>query len=58
MHLYLEYQLDGDNDVGRDLCEMAYHMLGWDLKLATHLKLTEVDIRDIKQYFKEPELQR
>ena len=58
VHLHLEYLLDKDNDVDRDLREIAYHMLDWDLKLSTHLKLTEVDIRDIKQYFKEPELQR
>ena len=55
----LEYQLDWDNEVDRDLREIAHHMLGWDLKLATYLKLTEVDISDIKgEHAAKPELQR
>ena len=56
---HLEYQLDYDNDVDRDLREIAHHMLGWDVKLAKHLELTEVDISDIKEEDpKKPELQR
>ena len=54
---YLEYQLDWDNDVDADLIEIAHHMLDWEVKLPTHLKLTDVDISDIK-YLKGPELQR
>ena len=56
---HLEYELDGDNEINRDLHEIAHHMLGWDSKLATHLKLTEVDISDIKeQFLMNPKLQR
>ena len=58
MRPHLEYQLDRDNDVDTDLREIAHHMLDWELKLSSPLKLTEIDIRDIKEYFKEPELQR
>ena len=56
---HLEYQLDWDNDVDRDLREIAHHMLGWDLELASHLKLTDVDISDIKsENMMQPKLQR
>ena len=55
---HLKCQLDSDNDTDTDLREIAYHMLDWDSKLATHLKLTEVDIRDIKDEYSKPELQR
>ena len=59
VHSHLEYQLDWDNDVDRDLREIARHMLDWDLKLATHLQLTEIDISDIKEENQnKPELQR
>ena len=58
MRPHLENQLDWDNDVDRDLCEIAHHMLDWELKLSTRLKLTEVNIRDIKDEFSIPELQR
>lgn len=30
----------------------------WEVKLSIHLKLTDIDIADIKQEKKEPELQR
>ena len=55
---HLEYQLDWDNDVDRDLCEIAHEMLDWDSKLATHLKLTRVDISDIKEDNSKAELRR
>ncbi len=59
MHPHLDYQLDRDNDMDTDLREIAQHMLGWDSKLATQLKLTEVNISDIKlKYSMDPELQR
>ena len=59
MHPYLENELDRDNDIDKDLREIAHHMLDWDSKLATHLKLTEVDISDTKRkYPMDPELQR
>ena len=59
MRPHLEYQLDSDNDVDRDLREIAHHMLGWDSNLATPLQLTQVDISDIKESFLErPELRR
>ena len=58
---HLEYQLDYDNKgVDKDLYEIAHLMLDWDLKLAAHLELTEIDINDIKKNYLliEPELQR
>ena len=57
---HLELQLDyGHERVDEDLCEIAKHMLGWDEQLSTHLKLTDVDIHDIKdQYNSKPSLQR
>ncbi len=60
MRPHLEYQLDRDSEgVDRDLSEIAHHMLDWEVKLSTHLKLTEVDIYDIKhKHPMEPELQR
>ena len=59
MHPHLEDQLDSDNDVDRDLREIAYYMLNWDLKLSTHLELTAIDISDIKdEHIMKPELQR
>ena len=55
----LELQLDWDNNLDRDLRQIAHCMLEWDTKLSTHLKLTEVDIHDIKEEYKQqPELQR
>lgn len=58
MRPYLKGQLDWDNNEDRDLCEIAYHMLDWELWVPIHMNLTEVDIRDIKETNKEPELQR
>ena len=57
---HLEYQLDRDNEgVDCDLHEIAHHMLNWEVKLSAHLKLTEIDIKDINdEYMNEPELQR
>ena len=57
---HLGLQLDHDHEgVDEDLCEIAEHMLGWDEQLSTHLKLTEVDIHDIKaKYNTQPSLQR
>ena len=54
----LEDQLDKGSDVDADLCEIAHHMLDWDSRLATPLKLTEADVSDIKQKYSDPELQR
>ncbi len=58
MRPHLEYQLDRDNKMDRDLREIAHHMLDWDLKLSIGLRLTEVDIRDIKDEYSKPQLQR
>ena len=60
VHPHLEHQLDRDSGgVDRDLSEIAHHMLDWEVQLSTHLKLTEVDISDVKEkHSKEPELQR
>ena len=57
---HLELKLDHDNKgVDKDLYEIAEHMLGWDEQLSTHLKLTDVDIHDIKdKYNSKPSLQR
>ena len=57
---HLELKLDHDHEgVDKDLYEIAEHMLGWDEQLSTHLKLTEVDIHDIKvKYNTQPSLQR
>ena len=57
---HLELQLDHDHEgVDEDLCKIAKYMLGWDEQLSTHLKLTEVDIHDIKAKYKsQPSLQR
>lgn len=56
----LENELDRDSGgVDKDLSEIAHHMLDWEVKLSTHLKLTEVDISDVKEeHAREPELQR
>ena len=59
MRPHLKNQLDWDNDVDRDFREIARHMLDWDSTLATHLKLSHVDVDDIKRKFSmDPELQR
>ena len=51
---HLEQQLDWN-----DLIEIAHHMLDWEEKLCTHLRLTAVDIHDIKaKHQNNPELQR
>ena len=42
VHPQLKYQLDWDNDLDRDLRQIAHHMLGWDLKLATLLSLLKL----------------
>ena len=45
---HLERQLDwGHGGVETDLCEIAHVMLDWEVKLSTHLGLTEVDVHDI-----------
>ena len=45
---HLELQLDwGRGGVETDLCEIAHVMLDWEVKLSTHLGLTEVDVHDI-----------
>ena len=58
VHPHLEDELDRDNDIDKDLREIADHMLDWDTKLATHLKLTKVDISDIKDENSKSELKR
>ena len=56
---YLKYQLDRDNHVNRDLKEIANHMEKLDSNLASYLKLTETDIKDVNhKYNKDPALQR
>ena len=55
----LKQQLDWDNDIERDLIEIAHPMLGWEEKLCPQLGLSQVDIHDTKEkYFGKPELQR
>ena len=56
----LKKQLDWDNNgVDRDLIEIAHHMLHWEEKLCSHLRLTAVDVHDIKaKHPNNPELQR
>ena len=56
---HLELQLDwGHGGADIDLCEIAYYMLNWEVKLSTHLGLTEVGVNDIIKCFSDPELQR
>ena len=54
----LDCQLDFDNRVGKDLSEIAHHMLDWEERLATHLELTITDINDINKSQNSPPLQR
>ena len=55
----LELILDWDNDSERDLIRIAHCMLEWEEKLCPHLELTNVDIHDIKEMYKDkPEMQR
>ena len=55
----LEKQLDWDNDIERDLIQIAYHMLSWEEKLCPHLELNVVDVHDTKERNSgKPELQR
>ena len=54
----LEFQLDWDNDMDRDLREIAHYMVDWDVQLSTSLKLTKEDIADIKEQFQQPEIRR
>ena len=56
---HLDLQLDWDNGgVEIDLSQIAHHMLDWELKLSTHLGLTEVDVHDITRSISDLELQR
>ena len=56
---HLELQLDwGHGGVEIDLCEIAHVMLDWEVKLSTHLGLTEVDVHDITRGISNLELQR
>ncbi len=57
---HLELQLDWDHEgVDKDLNEIAYYMLHWEEKLSTHLGLTDIDIHDIKDTYRDrPPLQR
>ena len=56
---HLELQLDwGHGGVETDLCEIAHVMLDWEVKLSTHLGLTEVDVYDITRGISNLELQR
>jgi hypothetical protein len=58
-HRHLDQLLDWDNQIDKDLTEIAHHMLEWEEKLCTHLGLTAVDAHDIKaKYSSNPELQR
>ena len=57
---HLELQLDwGHEGVDKDLSEIADHMLHWDGKLSTFLKLTATNVHDIKIIHRDrPSLQR
>ena len=57
---HLEKRIDWDHEgVDRDLNEIADHMLDWEEKLSAHLKLTAMDIHDIKAiHANNPVLQR
>ena len=58
-HPHLALQLDwGYVGVEKDLCHIAHHMLDWEVKLSTHLELTEVDVHDITRGISDLELQR
>ena len=47
--LHLDLCLDWDNEgVDKDLDEIAHQMIHWEEDLASPLKLTDVDIHDIK----------
>ena len=49
--LYLNLQLEW-----ADLCEISCHMLNWEVKMCSHLGLTEVDIHDISKGINDLEL--
>ena len=57
---HLNKELDWDRGgVDKDLIKIAHHMLDWEEQLSSHLGLTQVDIRDIKERNpQKPELQR
>ena len=56
---HLKLRLDWDNDIEKDLIEIAYHMVDWEEKLCPHLGLTHTEIHDIKAKYKDnPVLQR
>ena len=58
-HIHLGKELDWDNEgVDRDLNEIAYVMLEWEEKLSAPMKLTDIDIHDIKANHLIAELQR
>jgi hypothetical protein len=58
-HPHLDRQLDWDNQINKDLIEIALHMLHWEVRLRVHLGLTDKDVHDIKaNHSNSPELQR
>ena len=59
-HEYLDQELDWDNEgVDKDLCEIADHMLDWEVKLAAPMSLTPIVMHDIRaKYGHKPVLER
>ena len=57
---HLDKHLDHDNEgVDRDLNAIADKMEDWKVKIATHLRLTPIDMSDIElKYPQQPVLQR
>ena len=52
VHPLLEQQLDWDHKgVDRDLNTIADHMLDWEKKLSTPMKLTTIEIHDVNVKF-------
>ena len=56
---YLVRELDWDHEgMDRDLNEISYYLVDWEVKLTTHLELTAIDIAHIKYVYQRPILQR
>ena len=48
-HWKLDKELDFDNEVDRDLVEIAQYIISWEVKLRVPLGLTEPDVLMIKE---------
>ena len=55
----LKRQLDYDsNGVDHDLIAIAEHMINWEVDLVAPMKLTEIDVHDIRYHDHRPIMQR